>query len=121
MRRSRWVRAGGPARAIEHRHAGDIETFTVELHEPLSWAEYAEWVASLRKLPAERLLRVKGIVAIGPEGHPHLVQGVQHVFGHPAVMPAWPWDDRRSRLVFIVQGVSRDDVTRALTATAHPT
>ena len=117
---TRWLRADGPGEAMAHRHASDIETFSVELREPLSWAGYADWVASLRQLPTERLLRVKGVVGIGPEGHPHVVQGVQHVFGHPAAMAAWPWPDRRSRLVFIVQGLSREAVTRALTAHAHP-
>jgi len=117
----RWLRADAPAGLMEHRHRSDLETFTVELSEPLSWAEYAEWVTSLRRLPAEQLLRVKGVVAIGPEAQPHVVQGVQHVFSHPAPMKAWPWPDGRSRLVFIVQGLSHEAVTHRLTERAHPT
>jgi G3E family GTPase len=117
---TRWLHADAPAGVMEHRHAEDVETFTVELPAPLSWSEYASWVASLRRFPAEQLLRVKGVVGIGPEARPHVVQGVQHVFAHPATMRSWPWPDARSRLVFIVQGLSRDDVTRGLVAPAHP-
>lgn len=117
---TRYTRAD-PGSVIEHRHASDIETFTVELPEPLSWPQYAEWIASLRRLPAERLLRVKGVVAIGPDRRPHVVQGVQHVFGHPAAMAAWPWPDQRSRLVFIVQGLARESLTQGLAEHAHPT
>jgi G3E family GTPase len=118
---TRWLRASGPSGSMDHRHPTDIATFDVEFDGPLSWSEYADWVASLRRLPAAQLLRVKGIVAIGPESRPHVVQGVQHVLGHPAVMAAWPWPDERSRLVFIVQGLTRDDVTKALAGPAHPT
>jgi G3E family GTPase len=118
---ARWMRADAPAGIVDHRHATDIETFAVELPSPLSWSKYADWVASLRRLPAEKLLRVKGVVAIDREHRPHLVQGVQHVFAHPAPMPAWPWPDQRSRLVFIVQGLSRESVTQGLLEHAHPT
>jgi G3E family GTPase len=115
----RWVSADAPSGIIEHRHESDIETFTVDLSGPLSWSQYAAWVTSLRRLPAEKLLRVKGVVAIGREHRPHLVQGVQHVFAHPAPIPAWPWSDQRSRLVFIVQGLSREAVTQGLVEHAH--
>jgi G3E family GTPase len=118
---ARWMHADAPAGVMDHRHATDIETFAVELPSPLSWSQYSDWVASLRRLPAEKLLRVKGVVAIDREHRPHLVQGVQHVFAHPAPMPAWPWPDQRSRLVFIVQGLSREAVTQALLEHAHPT
>jgi G3E family GTPase len=118
---ARWSHAGAPSSVAQHRHVSDIQTFTVELPGPLSWSQYAAWVASLRRLPAEKLLRVKGVVAIGDERRPHVVQGVQHVFAHPAPMPAWPWPDQRPRLVFIVQGLSREAATQALIEHAHPT
>jgi G3E family GTPase len=106
---------------MEHRHGNGIETFTVELSEPLSWSRYADWVVTLRRLPAEKLLRVKGVVAIEAGHRPHVVQGVQHVFAHPVPMPAWPWPDQRSRLVFIVQGLPREAVTQGLVERAHST
>ncbi|MBI4191676.1 MAG: GTP-binding protein, partial [Betaproteobacteria bacterium] len=52
------------------------------------------------------LLRVKGIVHVAEQpDRPAVIHGVQHVF-HPLVwLDRWPSDDRRSRIVFIVQGI----------------
>lgn len=97
-----------------HRHDDDIATHTVILGDALQWSDYAEWLARLRRLPAERLLRVKGVIALGEAGAPHVVQGVQHVFGHPAPLAAWPWPDRTSRLVFIVRGIATHALLEAL-------
>jgi len=111
---TRWLLADGPTGTSWHSHSGDIKTYSVAFGAPLQWSEYADWIASLHRLPADQLLRVKGVIGLGDEGLPHVVQGVQHVFGHPAAMDAWPWPDRQSRIVFIVQGLSRIAVTEAL-------
>ncbi len=36
-----------------------------------------------------------------------VIHGVQHIFHPPALLDAWPDDDRRSRLVFITRGLDR--------------
>ena len=41
-----------------------------------------------------------------------VIRWFQHVFHVPAVLPAWPGEDRRSRLVFIVQDLDRSFVER---------
>ena len=41
-----------------------------------------------------------------------MIHGVQHVFHVPAVLPAWPDADRRSRLVFIVKDLDKSFVER---------
>ena len=67
----------------------------------------------LRSAHGPKLLRVKGLVGLAddPE-HPVVIHGVQHVFHVPAVLPAWPDDDRRSRLVFIVKDLDKSFVER---------
>ena len=42
------------------------------------------------------------------------VHAVQHMFHPPAKIDAWPSDDRRSRLVFIVKDIGRDKIEDAL-------
>jgi Cobalamin synthesis protein cobW C-terminal domain len=37
---------------------------------------------------------------------------VQHIIHVPAVLPHWPSDDRRSRMVFIVNDLDRNFVER---------
>jgi len=70
------------------------------------------------------LLRVKGIVKLAeaPE-QPVVIHGVQHIFHPPATLPAWPDDDRRTRLVFIVNDISQravEDLFNAFLSLARP-
>lgn len=101
-----------------HQHGDGIATYTAVLSAPMAWSDYAVWVERLRSLPAERLLRVKGIVALGDDQQPHVVQGVQHVFGNPVPLADWPWADRISRLVFIVQDIALPELEATLSAHA---
>ena len=48
------------------------------------------------------------------EKQPVVVHAVQHMFHPPAKIDAWPSDDRRSRLVFIVKDIGRDKIEDAL-------
>jgi G3E family GTPase len=45
-----------------------------------------------------------------------LLEGVQHVMHAPRHLAAWPDDDRRSRLVFIVRDIERAAVHDSLLA-----
>jgi G3E family GTPase len=48
------------------------------------------------------------------------VHGVQHLVHPPVHMAAWPDADRRSRLVFIVDGLERSAIERSLEAFLRP-
>ena len=60
----------------------------------------------------QRVLRVKGILAVG--GRQVTVHGVQDLVHPPARLREWPVDDRRSRPVFITQGLGHEVVGRLL-------
>jgi G3E family GTPase len=62
------------------------------------------------------VLRVKGILNVAGSETPVAVHGVQHLVHPPVHMAAWPQDDRRSRLVFIVDGLDRAAIERSLAA-----
>ena len=62
----------------------------------------------------ENLLRVKGILNITESELPLVVHGVQHLFHPPVTLPAWPDEDRRSRIVFITRDLSREAVVQLL-------
>jgi Putative GTPases (G3E family) len=65
----------------------------------------------------EDLLRVKGIVNVAEKpGEPCVIHGVQHVFHEPTWLEAWPSEDRRSRIVFITRGLTREAVEPLLAA-----
>ncbi|MCC7023352.1 MAG: GTP-binding protein, partial [Thermomicrobiales bacterium] len=45
--------------------------------------------------------------------------GVQHVVHAPRHLPAWPDDDRQSRLVFIVRDLAPGQIRDSLDAFQH--
>jgi G3E family GTPase len=58
------------------------------------------------------LVRLKGIVALGESpDRPAVVQGFGDVLALPALLPAWPGDDRRTRLVVTGDGLDRNVFT----------
>jgi G3E family GTPase len=48
-----------------------------------------------------------------------VLHGVQHIFHPPVTLPAWPSEDRRSRLVFITHNVGRDVIEKTFRALAE--
>ena len=64
----------------------------------------------------EKVLRVKGILNVAGADAPVVVNGVQHVVHPPIHLTAWPGEDRRSHIVFIVDDLPRDAIERSLAA-----
>ena len=106
----------GSAHAHDHdvnRHDARIRAFTLVSDEPIRRGAFDLFLDLLRSAHGPKLLRVKGLVCIAEEPErPVVIHGVQHVFHVPAVLPRWPDDDRRSRLVFIVQDLDPTFVER---------
>jgi G3E family GTPase len=105
------------ARAIEPAlaHSAGVRSFALVLDEPLDWTAFGIWLTMLLASRGEDLLRVKGLLDVGEPG-PLVLNGVQHVIHPPAHLEAWPDDDRRSRIVFVVRGIERDAVEASLGA-----
>ncbi len=90
-----------------NRHDDKIRAFCVTYDEPLRLDAVEQWFDLIMLLKGPDLLRVKGIVnVIGMDG-PVVIHGVQHIFHPPAMLDAWPSDDRRTRIVFITRDVDR--------------
>jgi len=95
-----------------HRHAHDvtrhdatIRSFSIVHDRPIDPMALEMFVDLLRSAHGEKLLRMKGIVAMSnaPE-RPLVLQGVQSVFHPPERLAAWPDpEDRRTRLVLITR------------------
>jgi G3E family GTPase len=96
-----------------NRHDARIRAFCLTSDEPVRQGALDMFLDLLRSAHGPKLLRVKGLVAVAEDpDRPVVIHGVQHVFHVPAVLPAWPSEDRRSRLVFIVQDLDRSFVER---------
>ncbi len=104
-----------------NRHDDHIRAFCFTVEQPIPEETLADWLELLMSFVGSRILRIKGILNIEGNARPVVVHGVQHIFHPPVTLPAWPSEDRRSRLVFITHGVSRDvieETFHALTAGA---
>jgi G3E family GTPase len=96
-----------------NRHDERIRAFCLTSDQPIRQGTLDMFLDLLRSSQGAKLLRVKGLVALAedPE-HPVVIHGVQHVIHVPAVLPRWPTEDRRSRIVFIVDDLERETVEK---------
>ncbi|MCZ6840918.1 MAG: GTP-binding protein, partial [Alphaproteobacteria bacterium] len=90
-----------------NRHDDNIRAFCVTYDEPIRLDVVEQWFDLIMLLKGPDLLRIKGIVNVVEMDGPLVIHGVQHVFHPPAVLEAWPSDDRRTRIVFITRNVDR--------------
>ncbi len=96
-----------------NRHDERIRAFCLTSDKPIRQGTLDMFLDLLRSSQGAKLLRVKGLVALAEDpDHPVVIHGVQHVIHVPAVLPRWPSDDRRSRIVFIVDDLERETVEK---------
>jgi G3E family GTPase len=100
-----------------NRHDERIHSFCLAFDEPLHWNGFATYLDMLTRTRGVALLRVKGMLNLVGQDRPLVVHGVQHVFHEPILLSQWPpGHDRRSRMVFIVRDLTRDDIAHGLLA-----
>jgi len=99
-----------------NRHDAAIQSFCLTFDQPLDWNMLATWLDMLAAYRGDNLLRVKGLLNVQGVDRPVVIHGVQHLFHPPATIPAWPDDDRRSRIVFITRDLSREVIEQTLVA-----
>jgi G3E family GTPase len=97
-----------------NRHDDHISSFCVTYDEPLRLDALEQWFDTIMMLKGPDLLRIKGIVNVAEMDKPVVIHGVQHVFHPPAVLDAWPSEDRRTRIVFITRDVERKAIEDTL-------
>jgi G3E family GTPase len=99
---------------------GSVHAFALAFEGPLDWTMFGVWLTMLLNRHGEAVLRVKGILNVAGSPTPVAVHGVQHLVHPPVHMAAWPDGDRRSRLVFIVDGLEQSAIEGSLAAFLHP-
>ena len=99
------------------RHDPSIHSFCLTYSEPLHWQGIGTCLEMLIGTRGESLLRVKGILNLVGQDRPVAINGIQHMFHEPVLLPGWPeGDPRTSRIVFITQDLDRDTVAHGLEA-----
>jgi G3E family GTPase len=98
------------------RHDPAIRTLSVRFQQPFKWTSFSSAMEMLTTLRGPDMLRVKGIVNV--DGHPVVVQGVQHIFSPPVELSHWPSPDHDTRLVFITRNIAPETIRQLLSAVA---
>jgi G3E family GTPase len=123
----RWLRDEAFAAGREHDHDDDhldpnrhddrIRAFCIIRERPISWGVLSGWLDGLATMRGDDLLRFKAIIALSdrPE-QPVVLHGVQHLFHPPVLLPQWPSQDRRTRMVCITRDLPQEAIEATLTA-----
>src|SRR5215472_7193542 len=125
----RWLRDEAFAADHEHDHGHDdehpdpnrhddrIRAFCITREGPISWGVLSGWLDGLASMRGDDLLRFKAIVALSDRpDQPVVLHRVQHLFHPPVLLPQWPGEDRRTRMVFITRDLRQAAIEATLTA-----
>jgi len=98
-------------------HTDGISTESFRRARTLPALALTLWLQALTEHCGDRLIRMKGLIAIEElPGQPAVVHGVQHVFSPPEFLDRWPSEDTDTRLVFISRDMPRHFPIRLLDA-----
>ncbi|MSO69128.1 MAG: GTP-binding protein [Alphaproteobacteria bacterium] len=118
-----WLDLEAVKAAHDHKHVHDvnrhdqhIHSFVVTIDRPLDWTAFGVWLTMLLHRHGQQVLRVKGILNVKGVDAPVIINGVQHIVHPPIHLAEWPDDDRRSRIVFIVDDMNGALIERSLAA-----
>jgi dihydroorotase len=123
----RWLRDEAFAAGHQHhhddkhsdpnRHDDRIRAFCIIRERPIPWGVLSGWLDGLATMRGDDLLRFKAVVALSDRpDQPVVLHGVQHLFHPPVLLPQWPSEDRRTRMVFITRDLPQEMIEAALTA-----
>jgi G3E family GTPase len=113
--RSHFFPVSAPGQHDPNRHDDHIRSHVIVREQPLSREGFMAWLDMIAAMRGDDLLRVKGIVHLADDpDHPMVIHGVQHLFHPPEILPRWPSEDRRTRIVFITRNLDADDIEATL-------
>jgi G3E family GTPase len=101
-----------------HPHDTEIRSLALTFTQPLDWIAFSVWLSMLLHAHGEAVLRVKGLLNVGATG-PVVLNGVQHILHPPEHLAAWPGEDQRSHLVFILHALDPEAISTSLQAFQH--
>jgi G3E family GTPase len=107
--------SGAPAAGARERR---FTTFTCRVEHPVHWPGVAAWTKFVSERFGERLLRVKGLLAVGVERAPVAIHAIGGFFHPPERLERWPSADRTSRLVCIGRDLDQAELEQSLRAFA---
>lgn len=102
--------AQAPLLEPRHSHA-KIASFCLTRDEPTTLYGLELLLAAVENNLGPGLLRLKGLIHVAEEPErPAVIHGAQHLLHNLVWLDRWPDDDRRTRIVFITEGMKRQDL-----------
>ena len=96
-----------------NRHDERVHAVVLTSDAPIGEGALDMFLDLVRSSFGPKILRLKGLVGLARDpARPLVIQGVRHALHVAAQLPAWPTDDRRTRLVMIVDDVPEEAVRR---------
>ncbi len=102
-----------------NRHGTDIAAFCITREEPVPEKLFTVWIELLIAMMGARMLRIKGLVNVEGYDNPAIIHGVQHVLYPLSQLERWPDGDRRTRIVFITRGITKETLESSLRGLAE--
>lgn len=99
--------------ALEVRHEG-IGSVHIETDRPIDWTAFAVWLSAFVHRYADQVLRIKGLLDVPGQAGPLALHAVRDHIHTPEHLEAWPDENRKSRIVFIVQDIDVGALRRSL-------
>lgn len=106
----------GAMPAPAHGVDGVVTSRAIKIARPVNWHMFGVWLTMLLHRHGRQILRMKGLLEVGGEGGPLVLEGVQHVIHAPRHLPDWPEAERHSRIVVIVRDLNIDLIEESLHA-----
>ncbi len=99
-----------PRPSYAHSHA-KIASFCLMRDEPTTLYGLELLLAAVENNLGPGLLRLKGLVHVAEEpDRPAVIHGAQHLLHNLVWLDRWPDEDRRTRIVFITEGMKQQDL-----------
>ena len=112
---------GEAAQAHDHHdHAIGVNSTTLWFDRPLDWDSFERRVRQMLRKEGPNILRLKGLINLVGLDHPVAIHAVHHNLYPLEQLPAWPGEDRRSRIVIIAEGAGAEQIGQALAAGQAP-
>ena len=94
-----------------HKHGSEIQTFSLSLKKEIKLADLVLFFHELVNYQPDKLLRVKGLVAVeGKPDTPVVVHGIRDKVYPLVWLDSWPGTQRESQLVFITDGIEQQQI-----------
>ena len=96
-----------------HLHHDRVQTMALHFNRPWQWEAFELALRTTLSRHDDRILRIKGLIAVTDEPSPLVIQAVQQTIFPVDRLPSWPDGKARSFIVCIAIGLTEESIAEA--------